>query len=322
MGAPSRRDVARTLRVTDTWRETPDVLGVRLADPRGRPLPAWSAGAHVEISSGGHERPYSLCGPVEDNAWSVAILREREGRGGSTHMHEALRPGMAVRVRGPRRRFALSEEAGRHVLVAGGIGITPILAMADRLRARGADYALHYAGRSRAAMAFLARIERDHGDRLALHPGDEGRRVDLAALVAAWTPGTQIYACGPTRMIEAIEALARGLPEGALRVEHFAAEGALLDPERETGFDVDLVDSGTSLHVPPDRTLLDVLRGSGVDVASDCEEGLCGSCEVALVEGAVDHRDRVLSVAERARGGRMMACCSRARDGARLKLAL
>ncbi len=322
VGAPSRRDVARTLRVAETWRETPDVLGVRLEDPRGRPLPAWSAGAHVDLVTGGHERSYSLCGPPGDDAWTIAILREREGRGGSRHMHEALRPGETLRVRGPRCRFALAEEAARHVLVAGGIGVTPILAMADRLRARGADYALHYAGRSRAAMAFLDRIERDHGPRSAPHPGDEGRRLDLAALVAAWTPGTQIYACGPSRMIEALQGLMDGLPEDALRVEHFASDGAMLDPERETGFDVDLLDSGMSLHVPPDRTLLDVLRRSGVDVASDCEEGLCGSCEVALVEGAVDHRDRVLSAAERARGGRMMACCSRAQGGARLKLAL
>ena len=321
IGAPSRRDVARTIRVAETWRETADVLGVRLEDPRGRPLPAWSAGAHVELCLGGHERSYSLCGPPDDGAWSVAILREAEGRGGSRHFHEALRPGATLRLRGPRNRFALNGEAARHVLVAGGIGITPILAMADRLRAEGGDYALHYAGRSRAAMAFAGRVERDHGARATLYPGDEGRRVDLAALTAPTEPGTQIYACGPDRMIAALRELMTDAPD-ALRFEHFASDGAALDPTRETGFDVDLLDSGLSLHVPPDRSLLDALRGAGVDVASDCEEGLCGFCEVEVAEGLLDHRDRVLSAAERDRGNRMMSCCSRAKDGARLKLAL
>lgn len=321
IGAPSRKDMARTVRVADTWREAEDILAVRLQDPRGRPLPAWSAGAHVELCLDGHERSYSLCGPLGEAGLTVAILREREGRGGSRHFHEALRPGATLRLRGPRNHFLLNEKAARHVLVAGGIGVTPILAMADRLRAEGRDYELHYAGRSRAAMAFLRRIERDHGPRAVLYPRDEGLRLDLAALMARVEAGTQVYACGPDRMISALQDLAADAPD-VLRFERFASDGAALDPEKEAGFDVDLLDSGLSIHVPPDRTLLDALRGAGVDVASDCEEGLCGSCEVEVAAGEVDHRDAVLSAAERAEGRRMMSCCSRAKGGARLKLAL
>lgn len=322
IGAPSRKDVSRPVRVAEVWREADEVLAVRLEDARGRPLPEWSAGAHVELCVGEVERAYSLCGPPGGESLTVAILREPGGRGGSRHLHEALRPGLTLRMRGPRNRFALDDQARRHVLVAGGIGITPILAMADRLRARGSDYAIHYAGRGRRAMAFLERLTRDHGDRLSLYPGDEGRRVDLAALMAEAGDGTQVYACGPDRMIAALRELAADMPGDVLRFEHFSSGGTGLDPSKERGFDVELIDSGLSLRVPADRTLLATLRKAGFDVASDCEEGLCGSCEVAVADGPVDHRDKVLSAREKAEGRRMMSCCSRARGGSRLKLAL
>ena len=321
IGAPLRRDIARRVRVADVRPEAEGVLGVVFEDPVGA-LPGWSPGAHVEIEVDGTARFYSLCGPAGDGRAAVAILREEAGRGGSRLFHERLRPGAEVLLRGPRNHFRLDEGARRHVLIAGGIGITPVIAMADRLRALGRDYELHYAGRSRRTMAFLDRIARDHGERATLYPADEGRRADLAALVARLGAGGQVCACGPDRMIDALKDLTADLPPGAFAFEHFSGGDVALDPETETAFDVHLADSGLTLTVPPDRTLLSVLRGAGIDLPSDCEEGLCGTCECTVLAGAVDHRDKVLSTAERAAGDRMMTCCSRARDGNPLKIAL
>ncbi|MAA96961.1 MAG: cytochrome [Stappia sp.] len=314
VGAPNVKDLARTLRLADRREIARGIVALRLEDPHGRPLPEWSAGAHVDLLFEDFENSYSLCGdPSDRSCLEVAVLREDEGRGGSVAIHERLFAGDTVRVRGPKTHFRLDEGAPRYVLIAGGIGITPILAMADRLKRLGKPYELHYAGRSRATMAFLDRIGADHGEALRLYPGDEGGRLDLAALreAVAVSPAG-VYACGPERLLAALDVIAEGWPEGTLKVEHFHAGSAAPDPERDRPFEVDLADSGFSVTVPSDRTLLQALREAGIDVPSDCEEGLCGTCEVAVMSGEVDHRDKVLSKAEREEGKRMMACCSRA----------
>lgn len=322
VGAPKRVDAARSLRVAAIVEETPEIRRYVLERPDGRPLPAWTPGAHVDVTVGPWDRKYSLCGDPADRArWEIAVLRDEAGRGGSRAIHDTVAVGDLVRVRGPKNLFRLDEADDDVVLVAGGIGITPILAMADRLKARGAAYRLHYAGRSRATMAFLDRLARDHGDRVVLHAADEGERMDLAAIVAALPATGRLYACGPERLLDALERLTAGRPEGTLRLEHFTATGTSLDPDRERGFEVELRDSALTLRVGPDRTLLDVLESVGIDVACDCREGLCGSCEIEVVDGEIDHRDKVLSTGERARGDKMLACCSRAR-GDRLTLAL
>ncbi|PHP64590.1 cytochrome [Zhengella mangrovi] len=322
VGAPDRKAIARRVVVTAVRREADGVVGLTVADARGRRLPNWSAGAHVELVVDGYDRKYSLCGRPDRDRFDLAILREEQGRGGSRHIHDTVREGMELKLRGPHNLFRLDEAAPHHLLVAGGIGITPILTMADRLKALGKPYAVHYCGRSRAAMAFLDRLEADHGPALTVHAKDEGRRADLAGLVADLPPGGQVYACGPDRMITALEELTSGLPEGTLHFEHFSTSLGSLDPTQETAFDVDLKDSGLTLTVPADTTLLDTLRAAGIDLASDCCEGLCGSCEVRVLDGEIDHRDRVLSKAERADNHRMMACCSRAANGRKLTLAL
>lgn len=309
VGAPDRRSLARRLVVAGRAALAEGVVGLTLADPEGRPLPAWEPGAHVTLDlAPGLERAYSLCGA--GGAWQIAVLREAGGRGGSAFVHDRLVAGAELRVRGPRCHFRLDEAAPAHLLVAGGIGITPILAMADRLAALGRPFALHYAGRRRAGMAFLDRIARDHPGAV-LHVSSEGGRMDPAALVAAAPPGAQICACGPARLLAALAEACAARPDVALTVEHFAAE-TVLDPARERAFTVELADSGLTLTVPPDRTLLQCLRAAGIDLPSDCEEGLCGTCEVGVASGAIDHRDRALGAAEKARGDRMLACCSRA----------
>jgi ferredoxin-NADP reductase len=296
------------------------VLGIGLEDPKGRRLPRWTAGSHLDILLPmGETRMYSLCGAPDSDSLEIAVLLEAASRGGSRWLHEALRPGDTLRVRGPRCHFRLDEAAPAHILVAGGIGITPIFAMADRLAALGRPFALHYAGRARTRMAFLDRIARDHGNNASLYPGDEGRRLDLARLVAEAPEGAQICACGPDRLLDALADAVAARPDLRLTVEHFHPAETGLDPARERPFAAELADSGMTVTVPPDRTLLQALRAAGVDLPSDCEEGLCGTCEVGVLDGAIDHRDRVLSAPERARGDRMMTCCSRAR-GDRIKL--
>lgn len=322
VGAPSRRDIARTMRVTGFRQAADGILGLTLEDAKGRPLPRWSAGAHVELCVGDYDRKYSLCGRADASTYDLAILREDEGRGGSRYIHETVREGMELRLRGPSNLFRLDETAPYHVLIAGGIGITPILAMADRLKALGRDYVVHYCGRSRGSMAFLDRLESDHAGHVTIYAKDEGKRADLAALVAGLPEGGQIYCCGPERMIAALEDLTTDKAEGTLHFEHFSTNDSGLDPEKERAFEVELKDSGLTLTVAADQTLLDAIRAVGIDTASDCCEGLCGSCEVEVLEGAINHRDKVLTRAERAESRRMMACCSRAKDGSRIKLAL
>ena len=322
VGAPEARTIVRRVTVTRAEPEADGVLGVTLSDPVGGKLPAWTAGSHLDVvMPDGEARKYSLCGPAGAGDWRIAVLREEAGRGGSRWMHESVREGVELRVRGPKNHFRLDESAQHYVLIAGGIGITPIVAMADRLKGLGKSYELHYAGRTRASMAFIERLERDHGGALHLYPKDEGRRLALASLLAEPREETLLYGCGPQRLLEALEVGAEHWPDGSLHVEHFTSAGTLLDPAKEHAFRVELTDSELTLEVPPDRTLLQALRTAGVDVPSDCEEGLCGTCQVDVVEGEVDHRDKVLTPAERDSQDRLMSCCSRAR-GKRLVLAL
>ncbi|MDM0019538.1 cytochrome P450/oxidoreductase [Variovorax saccharolyticus] len=318
VGEPSRHAATRTLLVERATPAAEGVLRLRLVAPDGRALPRWTPGAHIDVECGGPElsRQYSLCGDPDDaQAWEIAVLREADGRGGSAWIHDRLKAGDRLRVRGPRNHFRLDEAARKLILIAGGIGITPVSAMARRARALGLDYQLHYSGRRRGAMALVEELSALHGDRLHLHVGDEGRRCDLAALLAQPEAATQVYACGPQRMLQALEAACAGWPEDALRIEHFASTVGTLDASREHAFEVELRDSGITVPVPADRTLLSALRAANVDIPSDCEEGLCGTCEVRVLGGEVDHRDLVLTRAERETQTRMMSCCSRARGG-------
>ncbi|MEU3270018.1 cytochrome P450/oxidoreductase [Saccharomonospora sp. NPDC006951] len=316
IGEPSTRAISRTVTVESIRAAASGVLTLTLADVRDRPLPSWSPGSHIDIEVGGLSRQYSLCGDPADTArYRIAVLDEPEGRGGSRHIHEHLREGDTLTMRGPRNHFRLDPTASRYVLVAGGIGITPIIAMADALKAEGADYELHYCGRDAAATAFLDRLRGDHGERLRVYLGSEGDRLDVEALLAEPAAGTQIYGCGPERLLSALAEATRHWPEDALRVEHFSGTRAALDPAVEHGFSVELADSGLTVGVAADQTVLSALRAAGIDIQSDCEEGLCGSCEATVISGEVDHRDLVLTKAERTANTLMMTCCSRAKGG-------
>jgi ferredoxin-NADP reductase len=312
IGAPSRADISRPMMVVDVRRETGSIISVVLESPDRRPLPTWSPGAHIHLLAGGFDRRYSLCGRPEDRAqYEIAVLKEEGGRGGSRFIHDNMKAGDVIGIRGPKNHFRLREEKTSFLLIAGGIGITPIMSMADRLKASGDEYTVHYAGRSAEHMAFVERLQRDHGDRLHLHITSQGTRMDLTGVVGASAAGS-IYACGPETMLVELETVAKDHGKN-LHIEYFAAAQRLLAPAEEKAFDIELRDSQITLKVPPDKTVLDVLEAAGIDVACDCREGLCGSCEVQVVEGNVDHRDRVLSEAERTQNSKLMTCCSRSK---------
>ncbi|CAD6546705.1 Carnitine monooxygenase reductase subunit [Paraburkholderia hiiakae] len=316
IGEPSAHALSRPVVVERVDAVAEGIVRLRLVAPDGGALPGWAPGAHIDVECGdtGISRQYSLCSdPADVGAFEIAVLRETPSRGGSAWMHDTLRAGMRLKIRGPRNHFRLDEEGARAIFIAGGIGITPVSAMARRARELGIDYELHYSGRSRKTMALADELAQLHGERLHMHVSEEGTRNDFAALNV--DEHARVYACGPARMLEALEVCSEAWPEDALRVEHFAASGGKLDPSQEQAFEVELKDSGLVLNVGADQTVLDALRRANIDVQSDCEEGLCGSCEVRVLAGEIDHRDVVLTRAERETQTRMMTCCSRAKSG-------
>jgi ferredoxin-NADP reductase len=324
IGEPSKHAITRPVVVERVTRVADDIVQLRLASPEGRPLPRWAPGSHIDVECGSPDvsRQYSLCGdPADAHVLEIAVLREPDGRGGSVWIHDHVKAGDRLKIRGPRNHFRLDESATRLILVAGGIGITPIAAMARRAKALGIDYELHYSGRKRSTMAFVDELAALHGERLHVYAGDEGRRNDLHTLLSTPVPGAKVHACGPVRMLDALEKACAHWPDDSLRIEHFVSTMGTLDPAREHAFEVELKDSGITLPVPADRTVLQVLRAANIDIQSDCEEGLCGSCEVRVLAGQIDHRDVVLTRAERETHARMMTCCSRA-CGSKLVLEL
>ncbi|NEB73724.1 oxidoreductase [Streptomyces sp. SID14478] len=315
MTTPQERHLSLLVRRM-TW-EADGVLSVELTHPDGKPLPGWAPGAHVDVHVGGQIRQYSLCGdPAATGTYRIGVLNEPSSRGGSRHVHTALRPGQSVTVSEPRNHFAL-EEAAAYVFVAGGIGVTPLLAMAREAARRGVDWRMTYGGRGRASMAFTDELAALGGE-VTLVPQDELGHIDLAATLAELPEGALVYCCGPEPLLAAVEAVC---PAERLRVERFAApvvERAADDGE----FEVECRASGLRLTVGPDSSILEAAERAGLDVAHSCRDGICGSCETRVLDGAPDHRDFLLSDAERAAGTSMMICVSRCAAGSRLVLDL
>jgi ferredoxin-NADP reductase len=307
--------MSRTVRVERMTRLADDVVEVRLVDPTGAPLPPWQPGAHVALDlPNGVSRQYSLCGEPGAAWWTIAVHRAPASRGGSAFVHDGLRIGALLPVTGPRNDFPL-EPGPRHLLIAGGIGITPISAMARALAAtdRGPEWSLLYCGRTRSALAYLPELAALAGDRLRVHVDDEeGGPVDLAAVLAEHA-GAVVHCCGPEGMLSAVEALA---PDPTLvHVERFRApEAPAAAPGSDLPFDVVCAGSGTRVRVEPDETVLAALGRCGVAEPTSCGEGICGTCETKVLSGEPDHRDFVLSDAERAAGGSMFVCVSRSRS--------
>ena len=281
---------------------------LELGLPDGTPLPPWEPGAHVDVLlPSGLVRQYSLCGDPDAPTWRLGVLREPGGRGGSAELLRIATEGRVLRLAGPRTHFSFdARSAAPALLIAGGIGITPIAPMAALAADAGADYVLHYAGHT-GRMALVDELRARHGDRLVLHVDE---RPDVEALVAGSAPDAVVHCCGPASLIDAVEAAC--LTHGReFRTERFEAE-TLAPPVWDGPFEVELEASGLTLEVPPERSVLDVIEEAGVLVLSSCTEGTCGTCETPVLEGEVDHRDSILTPGERARHDVMFVCVSRA----------
>jgi ferredoxin-NADP reductase len=300
---------------------TPRIRSLTLAAPDGRLLPGHSAGAHILVSlPDGGERHYSLIstdtsidtgGGVAD--YRLGVQLEENGKGGSRFMH-GLREGDVVSVLPPRNDFALREHSSPALLIAGGIGVTPIISMATELRRRERPFAFHYSGRSRAAMAFIDEIEALCGEALTIHCDDEPECcLDIAGLIASASRDSHLYVCGPRGMIEAAreQAHARGF---AREQVHFELFDKVEDQPGDAAFEVEISSTGQVFSVPPGKSIIEVLEAGGIDLLYDCQRGDCGICQTAVLEGVPDHRDVILTDEERAANDVMQICVSRAKS--------
>lgn len=293
------------------------VLVVDLVRADGGELPAFDAGAHIDLHLGdGLVRQYSLAGaPSQRSRYRLGILKDPQSRGGSVAAHQRLQAGTTLRISLPRNHFPLAEGAARTVLVGGGIGITPMIAMAHALSEAGQSFELHYCGRTEAACAFLDELRGSaFAAQVHTHFDDAGeaQRLDLNAVLAQATPGTHLYVCGPAGFMDWVidEARRLGLPEDQIHKEYFQVD---TDTSGQA-FDVVAQKSGKCVRVEAGQSIVDALAGIGIKVQVSCEQGVCGTCLCTVLDGTPDHRDVFLTDEEKADNDQILLCCSRAKS--------
>jgi vanillate O-demethylase ferredoxin subunit len=304
------------MEVCDVHAVTDTVRQYTFRHPRRPHLPRPTAGAHVDVRlPSGQTRQYSLCGdPHDDTVYKIAVKREENGRGGSRWIHDNVGLGSIVPVSAPRNNFPLAEEARRHVFIAGGIGITPILPMAMELARGSTPFHLHYCAHEMKSAPFLSNLAEICGPRQLSTYFPDGRggqtgRLNVEQTIKVLAPGTHVYCCGPQRLTEAVRDVAANWPETYVHFEVFKPtldENFVPEP-----FDVKLASTGEVIRVPANKSALEILRSHGFGLPSSCEFGVCGACVCRYVDGTVIHRDSVLDIT--ARQERMMLCVSRAR---------
>jgi ferredoxin-NADP reductase len=296
------------LMVESLTRLADGVLQVTLVDPDGCWLPEWTPGSHIDVETPGGPRQYSLCGdPADRLRYTVGVLREPASRGGSTYVHEVLRPGELVEVAGPRNHFELLP-AKQYLFLAGGIGITPLLPMVAEVDARGDEWRLVYGGRSRASMGFLDRLAA-YGERVEVWPADERGLLPVQQLLEQGAEGLEVYCCGPAPLLDVVEQQC-GLSEVGVHLERFAAKD--LSGFEDRPLTLVCSRSDVEAEVPVGTSVLDVLEGRGISVPNACREGVCGSCEVAVLDGVPEHRDSIRTGAELDDTTSLAVCVSRA----------
>lgn len=304
----------RVARIAD---ETDRIRTYELVRPDGSGLPAFTAGSHVSIRlPSGMVRHYSIANnPHETHRYVLGIQREPNGQGGSAYIHENVRAGDTLFIGAPTNNFALRERAKRSVLIAGGIGITPIMSMAHQLHAAGADFEIYYLTRSKAETAFRNVVgEPQFASKVTIHhdEGNPAMQFDVAALLREVQPESHIYCCGPAGLMAAVKKASSHWPSDLVHFEYFS-NATELEKQGDQAFNVVLAKSGTTLTVEPGETILQVLLRHNVDVPYSCEEGTCGTCVTKVLEGIPDHRDVVLDAAERTSNQSITVCCSRAK---------
>jgi vanillate O-demethylase ferredoxin subunit len=296
--------------------EAEGIASYELARADGQPLPPFSAGSHIDVHlPGGLVRPYSLCNdPHEAAHYRIGVLRDAASRGGSVAMHEQVHEGDLLTISEPRNHFPL-HTAPHTVLLAGGIGITPLMCMAQRLAAIGASFELHACNRSLARSAFLGELKA-FGERFHLHldDGEASQKLNLPAVLKAAPAGSRIYVCGPTGFIDFVvnTAKAQSWPAEQVHLEYFGA--APQDSSGDREFVVRIASTGQSYRIPADQTVTTALQAQGVDIMVSCEQGVCGTCITRVLEGECDHRDMYFTDEEKAQGDQFTPCCSRAKS--------
>ena len=318
-----------SVRVACKRSEAEDISSYELVSTDGGALPAFSAGSHIDVhlpnAAGGLVRQYSLCNhPGETHRYLIGVLKDAASRGGSQAMHEAVIEGQQLQISPPKNHFALAEGSHRSLLLAGGIGITPLLCMAEALNTAGADFEFHYAARTRSRAAFIERLAQSpFAGRVQLHFDDEAaaQQLQIADLLAKADASTHLYVCGPRGFMDAVLNTARsqGWPEQRLHYEFFAGE--VQHSENDGSFEVEVASSGKVITVAKDQTIVKALGDAGIEVMVSCEQGVCGTCLTRVKSGVPDHRDSYLTPEEQAANDQMLLCCSRAKS-ARLVLDL
>jgi ferredoxin-NADP reductase len=304
------------VRVLATEHPADGILTLTLGADDGLDLPNWTPGAHIElVLPSGLVRQYSLCGSPRDSTYTVSVLREPAGRGGSAEIHDTIATASKIRLRGPRNHFPFVPSS-TYLFIAGGIGITPLLSMIQAAEESRAAWTLVYGGRSRSSMAFLDQLQSYPPGRVVLVPEDEQGRLELPAVLAAATTDTQIYCCGPGGLLDAVEARCaeRNLSD-RLHIERFAAPTILRRSLAcDESFDVRLEQSGVTLNVSSDQSILDALEDADIEADYSCTEGFCGSCEVRVLAGRPDHRDSVATPEQHDSESTMMICVGRSKS--------
>jgi vanillate O-demethylase ferredoxin subunit len=310
------QDRLLTLRVRKIGRETSDIASFELVDPHGRDLPPFTAGAHLDVRINDRiRRQYSLCNdPAERHRYVIAVLKEPAGRGGSLALH-AISEGSTLTVSEPINRFPLAgREARSHLLLAGGIGVTPMMAMIAELETKERSWRMHYCTRSRESTAFLDRLEPFlAAKKVELHHdgGDPSKGLDISRTLSDFEIGTHLYYCGPPGFMRAAKNAVGAWPPHNVHCEYFEAPEDR--PAAESGpFQIKIKSTGQVYDVPPDKTIVAVLREHGFEIATDCEDGYCGTCITRYVAGEPEHRDTVLSEGERK--SYVMVCCARSKS--------
>jgi tetrachlorobenzoquinone reductase len=305
------------VRVSAISQETDDISLLELRPVSGD-LPSFSAGSHVDLHlNNGLVRSYSLTNAAgENHRYVIGVKKEPLGRGGSRFIHEQLRLGDETTISAPRNNFPLCEEAPSSVLIAGGIGITPLVSMAQRLENLGKRWQLHYAARSRCSAGFVSQLAR-FGSKVRFYfptefqPEPCAARIDIDSIVTGASEETHLYCCGPDRMLAAFKTVTAGRSPTQSHIEHFANAEAV---DNAGEFEVVLAKSGRTIAVPSGKSILDTLLELGIDAPFSCMEGVCSSCETRVLSGIPDHRDLILTSEEHAANDRMMICCSRSKS--------
>jgi ferredoxin-NADP reductase len=310
----------RRVRVAAVGHPATDIITFDLCEADGRPLEPFSPGAHIDVQiPGGPVRQYSLCGSaVASGPYTIAVKKEPESRGGSSGMHERISEGALLSIGGPRNLFPLAPGDHPNLFIAGGIGITPITAMITELHKANRDWTLHYCARSHEHAAFHRELEMLSRDRVHTYFSAEPI-LDVGELIGRQSANTHVYCCGPKPLMNAVADATSSWLRKQVHFEWFSVPANSSDAN--TTFEVELTRSGVVLAVPPDRTILQVLRDNGHYVNCACEEGVCGTCETRVISGEPEHRDALLSPEERAANDTMMVCVSRAK-GRRIALDL